>query len=192
MAGMPVPTLMSLDRDEHVIYANTFTKTLGLAFRIGYMVLPKHLMEQFRDRLGFYSCTVGALEQLTLASFIESGAFERHVNRRRTHYRKLLSDLVDALEASNVASSIRLHNVGAGLHFLMEVDWQGDVDAFEREAARLALDRGVALSPIGRYLTGGEATRSRAAFTMNFTSLERERVGKAVDVVSGVLEELMA
>lgn len=37
------------------------------------MVLPEALAERFRDRLGFYACTVGALEQLTLARFMESG-----------------------------------------------------------------------------------------------------------------------
>ena len=73
MAGRPVPTLATLDGAGRVIYANTFSKTLGGAFRIGYVVLPEELAERFRDKLGFYTCTVGALEQLTLARFMESG-----------------------------------------------------------------------------------------------------------------------
>ncbi|WP_369525281.1 PLP-dependent aminotransferase family protein [Parvibacter caecicola] len=121
MSGRPVPPLQALDEAESVIYANTFTKTLGAAFRIGYMVLPPHLTEQFRRRLGFYACTVGALEQLTLARFIESGEYERHVNRQRAHFRKLQHAFAAALAEADGVGRLRLVNLGVGLHFVMEV-----------------------------------------------------------------------
>ena len=37
---------------------NTFSKTLAPSIRISYMVLPPALMAKFREKLGFYSCTV--------------------------------------------------------------------------------------------------------------------------------------
>lgn len=129
MAGQPIPSLQAMDVRECVIYTNTFTKTLGSAFRIGYMVLPPHLARQFQEQLGFYTCTVGALEQLTLARFIESGQYERHVNRQRTHFRKVQNALVKALgeqqRKAKGAWALRLRNVGAGLHFVMEVEAHG-------------------------------------------------------------------
>lgn len=162
MAGRPVPTLATLDGAGRVIYANTFSKTLGGAFRIGYMVLPEALAERFRDRLGFYACTVGALEQLTLARFMESGDYERHVNRQRTRYRRLLSALIDALAASSAGDHLHFANAGAGLHFLMEVRGvegdERDSATFEERVARRAAIRGVRLAPLGRYrFTGCEA-----------------------------------
>lgn len=162
MAGRPVPPLAALDGAGRVVYANTFSKTLGGAFRIGYMVLPEALAERFRDRLGFYACTVGALEQLTLARFMESGDYERHVNRQRTRYRRLLSALIDALVASSAGDHLHFANAGAGLHFLMEVrgvegDERGGA-TFEERVARRAAIRGVRLAPLGRYrFTGCEA-----------------------------------
>lgn len=162
MAGRPVPPLAALDGAGRVVYANTFSKTLGGAFRIGYMVLPEALAERFRDRLGFYACTVGALEQLTLARFMESGDYERHVNRQRTRYRRLLSALIDALTASSAGDHLHFANAGAGLHFLMEVrgvegDERGGA-TFEERVARRAAIRGVRLAPLGRYrFTGCEA-----------------------------------
>lgn len=162
MAGRPVPPLAALDGAGRVIYANTFSKTLGGAFRIGYMVLPEALAERFRDRLGFYACTVGALEQLTLARFMESGDYERHVNRQRTRYRRLLSALIDALAASSAGDHLHFANAGAGLHFLMEVRGvegdERDGATFEERVARRAAIRGVRLAPLGRYrFTGCEA-----------------------------------
>lgn len=162
MAGRPVSPLAALDGAGRVIYANTFSKTLGGAFRIGYMVLPEALAERFRDRLGFYACTVGALEQLTLARFMESGDYERHVNRQRTRYRRRLSALIDVLAASSAGDHLHFANAGAGLHFLMEVRSvegdERDSATFEERVARRAAIRGVRLAPLGRYrFTGCEA-----------------------------------
>lgn len=189
MAGRPVPPLAALDGAGRVVYANTFSKTLGGAFRIGYMVLPEALAERFRDRLGFYACTVGALEQLTLARFMESGDYERHVNRQRTRYRRLLSALIDALAASSAGDHLHFANAGAGLHFLMEArgvegDERGGV-TFEERVARRAAIRGVRLAPLGRYrFTGCEAGWRHPAFMMSFSSVKEETIPEVVGIVS--------
>ena len=76
-------TLFSLDGGERVIYLNTFSKTIAPSLRIGYLVLPKSLLARYAERVGFYSCTVPVFDQLFLADFLNSGAFERHLNRLR-------------------------------------------------------------------------------------------------------------
>jgi GntR family transcriptional regulator/MocR family aminotransferase len=86
----PTETLFALSDQDNVIYLNTFSKTISSSIRIGYMVLPMHLVEQFEQKLGFYSCTVPVFEQYVLAELIESGDFERHINRVRRKRRKAL------------------------------------------------------------------------------------------------------
>lgn len=81
----PTETLFSLSEQDNVIYLNTFSKTISPSLRVGYMVLPKFLSKQFAEKLGFYSCTVPTFMQLVLARLLNSGDFERHINRvRRT------------------------------------------------------------------------------------------------------------
>lgn len=104
LSGKPIPTLQSIDQSERVIYMNTFTKSLSSTIRISYMVLPKHLLEQFAKRLSFYSCTVSNFEQYTLARFIEDRYFEKHINRMRTYYRKIRDELLDAIANSALAA----------------------------------------------------------------------------------------
>lgn len=83
-------TVFALDRSGSVIYLNTFSRTIAPSIRVGYMVLPERLLEQFEEQLGFYSCTVPMFEQFVLADLLDSGDFERHVNRvRRSRRRKL-------------------------------------------------------------------------------------------------------
>lgn len=88
----PVDTLFALSTDQNVIYLNTFSKTISPSLRVGYMVLPKKLVPLFRQKLGFYSCTVPTYEQAVLAELISCGDFERHINRVRRALRKAAND----------------------------------------------------------------------------------------------------
>lgn len=85
-------TVFSLEPTRSVIYVNTFSKTIAPSIRIGYMVLPKELVNSFFDKMGFYSCTVPVFEQYVLAEFISNGDFERHINRTRRKLRQMLKD----------------------------------------------------------------------------------------------------
>ena len=90
VSSKPEDTLYSLSSHDNVIYMNTFSKTVSPALRVGYMVLPKHLARDFEKKLGFYSCTVPTFEQFVLAELLNSGDFERHINRVRRSLRKTL------------------------------------------------------------------------------------------------------
>ena len=81
-------TVFSLDREGCVIYLNTFSKTVAPSMRVGYMVLPEKMMTEFKEKLGFYSCTVPVFEQYVLTELIENGDFERHINRVRRKRRE--------------------------------------------------------------------------------------------------------
>lgn len=84
----PEETLFSHTTDDNIIYMNTFSKTISPSLRVGYMVLPKHLVPVFEQNLGFYSCTVPTFMQYVLAALITNGDFERHINRVRREKRK--------------------------------------------------------------------------------------------------------
>ncbi len=88
-SAKPQETLFSLAKDGNVIYINTFTKTIAPSIRIGYMVLPDKLLSEYEKRVGFYSCAVPSFEQYVLAEFIDSGEFERHINRVRRIRKKI-------------------------------------------------------------------------------------------------------
>lgn len=88
LSRKPEETLFALSGKENVIYVNTFSKTVAPSIRVGYMVLPRNLIPVFEEKLGFYSCTVPVLEQQVLAELLDSGDFERHINRVRRKKRR--------------------------------------------------------------------------------------------------------
>ncbi len=88
VSSKPAETLFALSGKDNVIYLNTFTKTISPSLRIGYMVLPRCLLDTYEKKLGFYSCTVSTFMQFVLTELINGGDFERHINRIRRKIRK--------------------------------------------------------------------------------------------------------
>ena len=88
LSSKPEETVFSLSPAQNVIYLNTFSKTVAPSVRVGYLVLPQALLEAFRQSAGFYSCTVPAFEQYLIAQLLNSGDFERHINRVRRKKRR--------------------------------------------------------------------------------------------------------
>ena len=83
-------TVYAMSHHGSVIYLNTFSETIAPSIRVGYMVLPEALLSTFESKLGFYSCTVPVFEQYVLAELLNTGDFERHINRVRRKRRKSL------------------------------------------------------------------------------------------------------
>lgn len=91
VSAKPAETLFALSKHDNIIYLNTFSKTISPSLRVAYMVLPAHLVAPFREKLGFYACTVPTFMQCVLAELINNGSFERHINCVRRKIRKDLS-----------------------------------------------------------------------------------------------------
>ena len=90
----PEETLFAHTDRDNVLYLNTFSKTISPSIRAGYLVLPRHLVPVFSQRLGFYACTVPTFMQYVLAQLLTTGDFERHVNRVRRKKRRETADSV--------------------------------------------------------------------------------------------------
>lgn len=160
---------------EKVIYINTFSKSLAPAFRISYLVLPKHLVTRFYETLGFYSGTVSCLEQMTLARFLSEGYFEKHINRMRNHYRALRDKLLLALRQSPLAGRVKISEEHAGLHFLLELDTQRS----DEEILQAAQAQDLRISFVSQYYVAAQNRRPHV-LVMNYSGLEEEKVEEAV------------
>ena len=172
MSGRPIAPLASVDVAGRVIYLNSFTKSLGAAFRIAYMALPEDLAAQFELKLGFYSNTVSPLEQLALARFIEQGHYERHVNRLRTHVKRLQDGLVGRVRESSLAKEVAFEGLDRGLYFSMRVR-----KGMQDRAVGALQAAGVQLAFLGRGpLAWSGAQSGESVFALNCESLNIEEL----------------
>jgi GntR family transcriptional regulator/MocR family aminotransferase len=133
----PVAALQALAPD-HVVYAGTASKSLAPALRLAWLAVPPHLLAAVvrEKRLADHQSAV--LDQLTLAEFIGSGAYDRHVRRMRLRYRARRDRVVRVL--AERAPGVRVSGIAAGLHALAELPASaGPVDAVVARAHRLGL-----------------------------------------------------
>ncbi len=92
----PIPALRSLDSDERVLYVGSFSKTLFPGMRLGYLIAPPGLLEDLRRAKRYDDLGCGSIEQHALATFMHSGAFERHLRKVMLELRKRRAALIGA------------------------------------------------------------------------------------------------
>jgi len=168
-AAHPLPTMQSLDSSK-VIYMNTFSKTLAPSIRISYMVLPPALMEQFLEKLGFYSCTVPSFEQHTLARFLDRGYFEKHINRMRKYYKTRRDRVLAAL--SPLQDRITIQEQDAGLHFIAKVNTSL---ADKTLVAQLGL-AGIRVRALSSYYHGPAPASADHCLVVNYAGLTDDQL----------------
>ncbi|WP_393060860.1 PLP-dependent aminotransferase family protein [Streptomyces sp. LN549] len=152
----PVGAVQGLD-PERVLYAGSVSKSLSPAVRLGWMVLPEHLVDRVLAAKGEREAWASVPDQLVLAELIESGHYDRHVRRMRQRYRGRRDQLVAALGAH--APHITPTGIAAGLHAVLRLPpgteqstvkaaaWQGlgldGLDAFRHPAATMPAPDGL-------------------------------------------------
>ncbi|MDE7035591.1 MAG: PLP-dependent aminotransferase family protein, partial [Eubacteriales bacterium] len=178
-SSRPMPALKELDRLDRVIYLNTFAKSLAPSLRIGYMVLPGPLMARFQEQFSLYSSSVPAFEQHTLARFMNSGAFERHISRSRNVYKGRLDALLAALRESPLAACTEVRGAEAGLHILLRVK----NGLSEDELVRYAAAKGVRVYGLSAYYAPGSSPE-RATVILGYAGIDSSRFREAVALLS--------
>lgn len=178
-SSRPMPALKELDRLDRVIYLNTFAKSLAPSLRIGYMVLPGPLMARFQEQFSLYSSSVPAFEQHTLARFMNSGAFERHISRSRNVYKGRLDALLGALRESPLAACTEIRGAEAGLHILLRVK----NGLSEDELVRYAAAKGVRVYGLSAYYAPGSSPE-RATVILGYAGIDSSCFREAVALLS--------
>lgn len=146
-SGKPIPALASLDRQEKVIYLNTFTKSLAPSLRISYMVLPKHLMTAFHQRFSGYASTVSSFEQAALAMFMAKGHFEQHINKMKRLYKNQRDAVIQTIKSHPLGKHICIIGEDTGLHLLLQVN----TSLSEEQLLKTALQNGIYLTGLSSY-----------------------------------------
>jgi GntR family transcriptional regulator/MocR family aminotransferase len=92
----PVGALQGLAPDR-VAYIGTVSKSLAPAVRLGWILCPPALCEAVAEEKGLDDRGSPLLDQLAIATLVESGRYDRHLRRTRAQYARRRTVLVDTL-----------------------------------------------------------------------------------------------
>ncbi len=167
----PIPSLQGLDKAENVAYLGTFAKALSPSIRVGYMVLPSWLMKLYNQSYDSHFARVSLSTQLTLATFIKEGHWDRHIRRIRILNKKKHQAMKEAIE-NCLGDTCKIVAQGAGLAILIvptssSFDWEKLKHVAETHRIRIYLSKDV---------SGGEFQAVR----MGFGGFRLEEIEEAV------------
>jgi GntR family transcriptional regulator/MocR family aminotransferase len=161
----PVGALQGLD-PHRVVYFGTVSKALAPGLRLAWMVPPAELVPELVAAKGHADWTSSTLDQLTLAEFIASGAYDRQVRSMRLRYRRRREQLVATL--ARHAPDVHLTGMAAGLQAVLELP-----PGTEQSVVRAAARTGLAVSGMAEFHydpAGGHATPERDALVINYAA----------------------
>ncbi|MEV8568411.1 PLP-dependent aminotransferase family protein [Streptomyces sp. NPDC051322] len=173
----PVGALQGLD-PERVVYFGTASKSVAPGLRLAWMVAPQDVVGELTAAKGIHDLS-SALDQLTLAEFITSGAYDRHVRGKRLRYRRRRDQLMAAL--AERAPDIRVHGIAAGLHAVLELP-----PGTESSVVQAAAWQGLALEGLSRF-RHPDAAPGRDALVVGYGTPTDSAYPAALDALCRVL-----
>jgi GntR family transcriptional regulator / MocR family aminotransferase len=177
--GRRLESLQGLDRRGRVLYVGTFSRTIFSALRLGYVVVPPALVAAFTAAKWLCDRHTATLEQETLAEFIGSGRYERHLRQLRRRSAVAREALLDALQR-HVGAGVEITGDGAGAHVVL---WLGKTCA-EAVVVAAAAARGVGVYGIAPYF----ATRpSRPGIILGYSRMRVADIREGVKRLAAVL-----
>ena len=177
--GQPLESLQGLDTEGRVIYIGTFSRTIFPALRIGYMIAPKSLLPTFTSVKWLCDQHTATLEQETLAEFISTGMYERHLRRVRRRNTERRTALLDAIR-KYLGGRVEVTGEGAGAHVVV---WPR-ARIVEKTIIEEAESRGVGIYGISRYFS---IQPSRAGLILGYSRLKEEGIREGIRRLSELL-----
>jgi GntR family transcriptional regulator / MocR family aminotransferase len=174
----PVGALQGLAPD-HVATLGSVSKSLAPALRLGWITCPPRLAgavarEKWLDDRGS-----PGLDQLALASLIESGRYDRHLRRMRGVYAARRDTLVRAVAAH--APQVELRGLAAGFHVVARLPEGAGEEAVVAEARARS---------IGLYGMSGrrfDGSTEPAELVVGFGNLREGAIEEGVAAIGDLL-----
>jgi len=180
--GEPLPSMLSMDRDNTVVHASSFTKTVCPGVRVGYLVGPAALIDAIAKKATNLYISPGMVSEAIVHQFCVSGDIDRSISTVSAAL---------AERAQVLAESIRKHIPGAaftqpdGGYFLW-VDLPDDVDVDKLFPA--AMKKGVAVVKGSDFLIDG----GEHALRLAFSAVTVEQIDEGVRRLAEAIDEVRA
>lgn len=182
-SGAPLAPLAALDRQGRVLYVGTFGKVAFPALRLGYLVLPKGLVDAFSQRRAVDMRHSEVSTQAVMAEFMAAGHFQRHIRRMRRAALSRRNALLAGwpVDIPGVGS---LPSVAAGLHLTVRVDSV----ARERELIEQAASVDVEINGLSSYWLPDSSSpeNERAGLVLGFAAVPEVAIEAALVRLRGV------
>jgi DNA-binding transcriptional MocR family regulator len=150
-AGVRPRSTKAFDRKENVLICSSFSKVLCPGYRVGWLVAGRYRAEVERLKM-LTSVATSALPQMVVAEFLETGGYDRHLNKLRSTLRLQVEGFRQAISKYFPAGT-RISRPAGG--FMLWVELPSRINALKLYQAALeehiTVIPGSLFSASGRY-----------------------------------------
>jgi GntR family transcriptional regulator/MocR family aminotransferase len=132
----PVGSLQGIAPDR-VVYVGSTSKTLAPGLRIGWMVLPPHLVKAVTSAKWLADTSSSVMDQVAFAQFLTSGQYDRHLRQMRRRYQTRRNALLGALERHLPHATVL--GAAAGVHLALRFPDNFPFDELVAHAAKMRI-----------------------------------------------------
>jgi GntR family transcriptional regulator/MocR family aminotransferase len=177
----PVGSLQGLAPDR-VVSLGTVSKSLAPALRLGWIVAPPRLLEPLARAKWLADRGSPGIDQLALATLIESGRYDRHLRRVRSEYAARREVLVESL--ARHAPDLAVTGLAAGFHAVLHLP----PGTAESRVIAAAAKRGVGLYGMAGLHHGRRNTPPR--LILGFGNTPRGRIEPGIAAVADLISPM--
>jgi len=182
--GHPLPSLSGLDGLQHTLYLGSFSKLISTALRIGYLVVPEHLVGTARAYLERVGPRASLVPQPALAAFMQSGEFAIHLRRMRRIYAQRQSHLISELRA--VDALLEIQPDDAGMHLCLPLRPTLLQKTTDRDISSQARRSGLSVGALSAHCVLPEKPQ---ALLLGYAGFDQEALSIAVGALNDVLRD---
>lgn len=175
----PIGAMQGLAPDL-VVYAGSASKTLAPGLRLGWLVVPAHLVEDVAAAKVLADRGSAALDQLAFADFLGRGELDRHLRRMRPVYRRRRDALLAALAAR--LPELEPAGVAAGLHLVTWLPAGLDETAVVEAAAR----RGLGVYGVTPYRLSSEGP---GGLIFGYATLSERTIDEGIELLARAIDD---
>jgi GntR family transcriptional regulator/MocR family aminotransferase len=181
--GPPMPALQGLDRRGDVIFSGSFSKVLFPSIRLGYVVLPRDLIDPFAAAISVTVRHAPVLDQAVLADFMTGGHFGRHIRRMREVYAERHSVLIDTAR-EELEGVLDVCSIEAGLQ---TVGWlPAGIDG--ARVAALAAQQGVEVKLVP---PAGRGKGVQHVLQLGFAAVDGDEIRRGLRVLGEIVRGIL-
>lgn|GEM_PF-247851 len=176
------PTLFSLDKQDRTIYLGTFNRLLHPSIRLGFMIVPFHLLETVQALQKLSHRFISPSYQYVMNQFIEKKHLLNHIKKLQqvVHERKEIM-----LESFNQVFDKRLRITDSktnGLHVLVEFPEEMN----EQKCVNLLVNNNLVVHPYSKCFSVG---KSKGGMILGYASVPNHSLRKKIIKMGQLFEK---
>ncbi len=179
----PKVSLKSLDTEnKRVVLIKSYSKVLMPGIRLGYIILPDHLVNKVISAKFTSDISSSGFEQRILLEFLEGGYFKKHLEKMKTLYRRRYIFLCDILAGIDLLKVI--YPIEGGFYLWIELPQNINSNIFYMKCK----EEGISILPGSVFSLGDDHKNN---FRLSFAAADKKEIIEGLSRMVKIIKNMM-